>query len=687
MTTLACSQGHLNSADSRFCRLCGEVLSRQPEAAIAGQLLAWRYQVLAELGQGGFGRTYLAEDTNRFNEPCVLKEFAPQVECDQALQKAEELFAREAGILYQLQHEQIPRFRELFRAEWQGRERIFLVQDYVDGQTYENLLKQRLQQGDRFSEAEIIQLLLQILPVLNYIHTAGVIHRDIAPDNLIQRSPDGLPILIDFGGVKQVAARVASLTSPVVTPVSVTRLGKVGYAPAEQLEQGEVYPHSDLYALAVTVLVLLTSKEPADLFSRNGSINRQQWRQEVDLKPALTTILATMLEPYPAKRYQSAQAVMQALQGAGYQPAALPEVNHPEPIPVFSPTVATIAVAPKGHTPAITTPPPPVVKRQRGIGRAIAIPLFLLSLIAGGWWAGVKWIGPALKSQLPEITKLSPVKPSAKPTPPQAPDFSQAEQDRKQKIDARRQQLGIDNAFLVKLVNEAFYTQHPELNGQKLGTGAADAGLRQKWDEIALQYLERLESLSSGARSRLGQYTAVDVSDRVNAASKINLSGRTLNDLTDAAFFHLFPEVPRGGNLLNQTIGQVWQGIATDQLTWLQAGKTVERIEFPPGNFSDRRSGTLSPGEGKVFIANLSTNQTLRLQLQPSQGVLLSLYPPSSQLPALLTNSQQTNWTGKLTASGYYEIVVVADGKNSVNYAIDLAVADEMTTPSPSPSP
>ncbi|MCY7393941.1 MAG: protein kinase, partial [Leptolyngbyaceae cyanobacterium CAN_BIN12] len=228
--TFSCSQNHLNAADSRFCRICGELLpvpaSPKP---MAGDLLSWRYKVLNELGQGGFGRTYLAQDSNRFNEPCVLKEFAPQVEGEAALQKAEELFAREAGTLYQLQHPQIPRFRELFRAEWQGRDRLFLVQDYVEGQTYQELLHTRQQQGQSFSEAEITDLLLQLLPVLDYIHTACVIHRDISPDNLILRQTDCLPVLIDYGGVKQVAARVASISqrvaAPVVQPGAITRLG------------------------------------------------------------------------------------------------------------------------------------------------------------------------------------------------------------------------------------------------------------------------------------------------------------------------------------------------------------------------------------------------------------------------------------------------------------------------------
>ncbi|NEN98325.1 MAG: serine/threonine protein kinase, partial [Moorea sp. SIO3I7] len=114
-----------------------------------GKILGGRYRILRELGHGGFGRTYLAQDLNRFNELCVLKEFAPQVQGNHALQKAEELFEREAGVLYRLQHPQIPQFRELFQVQQQDKGTLLLVQDYVEGQTYRALLEARRPQGLR----------------------------------------------------------------------------------------------------------------------------------------------------------------------------------------------------------------------------------------------------------------------------------------------------------------------------------------------------------------------------------------------------------------------------------------------------------------------------------------------------------------------------------------------------------
>jgi len=121
---------------------------------IPGTTLQNRYRVLQLLGQGGFGRTYLAEDVGRFNEKCAVKELEPQ-QGDQFSEKALQLFQREATILYNIEHPQIPKFQAIFEEN----QRLFLVQDYIDGITYRELLNQRLAQGMTFSEAEVRQFL------------------------------------------------------------------------------------------------------------------------------------------------------------------------------------------------------------------------------------------------------------------------------------------------------------------------------------------------------------------------------------------------------------------------------------------------------------------------------------------------------------------------------------------------
>ncbi|MEO1621816.1 MAG: protein kinase, partial [Cyanobacteria bacterium J06632_3] len=161
-----------------------------------GTILQNHYRIVQLLGQGGFGRTYLAEDEGRFNERCAIKEFVPVKGADRFSDKATQLFQREASVLYQIGHPQIPKFWATFEEE----ERLFLVQDYVPGPTYHEVLNQRRRQGGAFSEAEVRLFLQQMLPVLAHIHAKGIIHRDVSPDNIILRQKDGSPCLHLFTG-------------------------------------------------------------------------------------------------------------------------------------------------------------------------------------------------------------------------------------------------------------------------------------------------------------------------------------------------------------------------------------------------------------------------------------------------------------------------------------------------------
>ncbi len=269
-----------------------------------GTLLQQRYRVTKVLGQGGFGRTYLSQDTGCFDEMCVLKEFSPNDRGRDALKKSKELFQREAQVLYQISHPQIPKFR----ANFEEQKRLFLVQEYAEGKTVAKTLSDRLKSNKTFTEAEAVEFLLNMLPVLSHIHAMGIIHRDISPDNIIFRDRDKLPVLIDFGVVK---AGVTQLE--VSTQIHQgTTVGKAGYAPGEQLQTGEAYANSDLYALAVTVVVMMTGRKPESLIDK--STMTWKWHQWVPtLTPWFAKILNKMLSRVPNSRYQSATEVAQAL--------------------------------------------------------------------------------------------------------------------------------------------------------------------------------------------------------------------------------------------------------------------------------------------------------------------------------------------------------------------------------------
>jgi serine/threonine protein kinase len=275
----------------------------QPPITI-GTVLQNRYRIIQVLGQGGFGRTYLAEDQRRFNELCALKELIPVTAGAGTWEKAQELFQREATILYQIEHPQVPKFRERFEQD----HRLFLVEDYVAGKTYRDLLVERQATRETFTETEALQLLHSLLPVLDHIHSRGIIHRDISPENIILRDSDRLPVLIDFGVVKELATRLQTTD---YNP-NVTSVGKLGYSPSEQMQTGQAYPSSDLYALAVTIIVLLTSKEPGELFDETQLT--WNWHRWVRVSPQFAQVINRMLHPLPSDRYQSASEVMQALQ-------------------------------------------------------------------------------------------------------------------------------------------------------------------------------------------------------------------------------------------------------------------------------------------------------------------------------------------------------------------------------------
>lgn len=490
---LYCSQGHENESHNRFCCSCGQ---RLPLAV--GQTLDKRYRLISYLGQGGFGRAYQAEAIHRFDEHCVLKEFAPQVQGTAELAKAKELFQREAGALHKLKHPQLPGFWELFQVELDTSNGcLFFVQDYIEGQTYFDLLKS----GMRLNEAEIIQFLQQMLAVLTYIHSQGVIHRDISPDNIILRTSDHLPVLIDFGGVKQIAATAISKFTQIGVS---TCLGKKGYAPEEQLRKGEVFVNSDLYSLAVTALVLSTGKEPQHLY--DAYQGKWRWEQEIKLSSQLKTVLQKMLAHQPSDRFINAEAVLQALPSP--QPNhQLAQPNNPT-IPNHKPTAALSAIAPRfSQVSKILTlvlapkaKPAPVVVTANTHQPVVATKpyikkpsLFLSSLISltlkltvgTGIVLLTGWAGWAVMNSVIGSTKLDFVqKPAIPNTSPNASEITRIE-----KLFNRRQALGISEIAFNNGVNQKFYAKHPELKGRPLTNSPEDATLREEWYAIAEEFL------------------------------------------------------------------------------------------------------------------------------------------------------------------------------------------------------
>ena len=612
-----------------------------------GLILTDRYKIIKQLGHGGFGRTYLAEDNHRFQELCVLKEFAPQVHGSYALQKSQELFEREAGVLYKLQHPQIPGFREMFRYKLDGEGYLFLVQDYIKGKTYRALLENRKLQGKFFREVEVIKFLLQLLPVLEYIHNLGVIHRDISPDNIILQTSDKLPVLIDFGGVKEIATKVASEYAQLES--GITRLGKLGYAPDEQMRLGVINNDSDLYALAVTALVLLTGKEPSLLTDvHNLTFN---WRIEISISENLGNVLDKMLASKPSDRFSTARQVITALKNVSYS-TNLATTQVPPSV------VSTPPVSP-GQLSSVTTmsvsqvPVTSDVVQKSSIWSTILLVLVTIFSMGGiGWMAGKFWL---------EYTSNQNIIVDEKP----------------ERLSDRLQQLGIDQSFFFSLVDKFFYSQYPQKKGKILGDQTQEDQLWQwRWYSIADKLADKLETIAPDARRRLGNYSKDDIYRWRAQLRRLSISSTAFNDLTDARFINLFPEQTRRRNLIGLPIGQVWQAIATDTMKDLQGRKSLEEVRFAKGSFQKVVKATLSPGEGKIYLAWLQDEQILEVRLEPNDPqVLLSIYSPINsrgKSRGLIEDSPKNKWIGETNGSGYYQFVVISNLDKPIEYSLEL---------------
>ena len=260
-----------------------------------------RYRPTKPLARGGFGRTYIAVDEDRLNTFCVIKQLLPQDDGSQVTEgsydKTISLFYQEATQLSKLgEHPHIPTLFAFFEEDG----RLYLVQEYVDGQT----LWHEMERSGAFSETKIREILVQLLPVLRYVHQNKVIHRDITPVNILRRNRDGKLMLIDFGVSKQLTK--TALAEPG------TKVGTMGYAPLEQLRSGQAYPASDIYSLGVTCLQLLTNTRPDVLFD---PMKGWRWReklaeQEISLSPRLGAILDKMTQERLQERYQSVDEII-----------------------------------------------------------------------------------------------------------------------------------------------------------------------------------------------------------------------------------------------------------------------------------------------------------------------------------------------------------------------------------------
>ncbi len=236
----------------------------------AGTMLADQYTIVGVLGRpGGFGITYLAEDI-RLESLVAIKEFLPRelatrapdstavvthsgTDNDGGFRHGLEQFLREARTLAKIHHPSVVRVRQFFEANGTA----YLVMDYLEGQTLNELLKQ---EGGRLPVPQAVEIINRVLDGLRAAHALNIYHRDVKPSN-IYITTAGLPVLLDFGAARQATGATSSKMTAVLTP---------GFAPLEQYGHRGQGPWTDIYAASAVLYHMITGVDPVPATDRVG---------------------------------------------------------------------------------------------------------------------------------------------------------------------------------------------------------------------------------------------------------------------------------------------------------------------------------------------------------------------------------------------------------------------------------
>ena len=290
--------GAANRPGAKFCFVCGQALpdgTPSIEQLVPATLLKQRYRVISQIGKGGFGAVYKAEDIELGNRIVAVKEMSQRGLSPQELIEATEAFKREALLLANLMHPNLPRIYEHFSeaGHW------YLVMDFIEGETLEAYLGRK---GGRLPVEEVLDIGMQLCTVLDYLHTRQppVIFRDLKPSNIIRTSTRHL-YLIDFGIARHFKMGQAKDT---------IAFGSPGYAAPEQYGKAQTTPRSDIYSLGAALHQMLSSDDPSEKPFRFAPLQRSG----LTIPIRLERLVMQMVEMDEDKRPSSIAGIKEELQ-------------------------------------------------------------------------------------------------------------------------------------------------------------------------------------------------------------------------------------------------------------------------------------------------------------------------------------------------------------------------------------
>jgi serine/threonine-protein kinase len=459
-------------------------------------------------------------------------------------------------------------------------ETLWLVREWQQGTPFDQIQQQRAERQLVFGSGEVLLLLRQLLPALAVLHAKGLVHGDLNPSNLLRRDQDGLPVLIDFGLLQRQGEQpIAGATA--------------GFAPQAQGRGEPAAAWMDLHGLGVTALVLLTGRRPEQLL--DGEAVAWVVPEQLELEPPFRQALVRLLSEQPGQRFEQAVDALKALQ-AVVMPESTGPIARSERTLVLAPAVQDLAVAEASRSaqelstqdpsdqasldlPQLERPgaaaaeagsvglasserrplPRQQERQQAAEGRLWPVVVALLvSAVVGtaiGWFLITRGTQPggAPSTDRDLIGRV-----------PQ-PSLPAEEVDQRQQLLSRLRALQIDRSWFLSLVDDSLLAQYPERNGRLPGDSLDDAPLRRAWNELADEWLARVEQLPPALRGRLGRLKAADWRKHRELLTQQGVDARVVEQLVTASAQNLLPGVAAGAKPSEPYL-QLWYAAAMRSL-------------------------------------------------------------------------------------------------------------------------
>ena len=572
-----------------------------------GTLLADRYRLdrcLSADPDHPQGTLWCAADQLAAGAPVAVR----QLRDPQACERIRGLWPAMQSVL----HPQIPRFGGLL--EEQGC--LWLVREWQEGSSLLQIQAQRLDRQLVFGPGEVLLLLRQLLPPLAVLHGQQLVHGDLNPRNLLRRDQDGLPVLIDFGLLQRSGEQPIPGAS-------------AAYAPRAQGRQEPAAPWMDLHALGVTALTLLSGRPPEQLLASEAD----DWLlpADLDLESPYRTVLERLLSEQGDRRFTSASEALKAL-----QQVTMPESTGPQPR-----ADRTLVLAPVVDDEPQAAPPspdlPPLAaasqaserprlraeqRQQAAEGRLWpVVGALLVSALVGtaiGWFLLSRGKPPAgAPSTERDVIGRSP----AASLPP-------AEVDQRQQLLSRLRALQVDRSWFLQLVDASLLARFPERNGRLPSDSLEDAPLRRVWNELAEEWLARVEQLPPMLRARLGRLKDADWQKQRQALVQQGVNVRVVEQLVSASAQTLLPGVATGVKP-PEPFRQLWFAAALRSLEDVRIEAVKARAGVPTV-----LSSRVSAGGARLISISVPAGRRLVLGINGTPLMQMTVYGADGEVAA-----------------------------------------------------